>query len=74
MEKGAVGKRIEQLVKVEQPTNLSLEPIEEQYFDINTNSPNIPVAVPTKAQSKCVMRCCEATFVPLHLVLQGDYA
>ncbi len=57
MEKGAIEKGIEQLVKVEQSTDLSLERIKEQYFDIDTNSPNIPVIVPTKAQSKCMMRC-----------------
>ncbi len=57
MEKGAIEKGIEQLVEVEQSTNLSLEWIEEQYFDIDTNSPNIPIIVPTKAQSKCMMRC-----------------
>jgi hypothetical protein len=57
VEKGAIEKGIEQLVKVEQSTDLSLERIKEQYFDIDTNSPNIPVIVPTKAQSKCMMRC-----------------
>jgi len=57
VEKGAIEKGIEQLVEVEQLTDLSLEPIEEQYFDIDTNSPNILVVVPTKAQSKCMMRC-----------------
>jgi len=55
--KEAIEKGTKQLVEVEQSTDLSLEPIEEQYFDIDTNSPNIPIVVPTKAQSKCMMRC-----------------
>jgi len=57
VKKGAIEKGTKQLVEVEESTDLSLEPIEEQYFDIDTNSPDIPVVVPTKAQFKCMMRC-----------------
>jgi len=55
--KGAIEKGTKQLLEVEHSTDLSLKPIEEQYFDIDTNSPDIPVVVPTKAQFKCMMRC-----------------
>lgn len=57
VEKGAIEKGIEQLTEVEQSTDLSSKPIKEQYFDIDTNSPDISIVVPTKAQSKCMMRC-----------------
>jgi hypothetical protein len=36
--------------------NFSLESIEEQYFDIDFSSLDVPIAVPTKAWSKCMMR------------------
>ncbi len=57
MEKGAIEKGIEQLNEVEQLTDLSLELVKKQYFDIDTSSPNVSIVVPTKAQSKCMMRC-----------------
>ncbi len=57
MEKGAIEKGIEQLNEVEQSTDLSLELVKKQYFDIDTISPNVYVVVPTKAQFKCMMRC-----------------
>ncbi len=57
VEKGAIEKGIEQLIEVEQSTDFSFEPVKEQYFDIDTSSPNIFVVVLIKAQSKCMMKC-----------------
>jgi hypothetical protein len=45
-----------QLVEVEQLGDFSLEPIEGGFFDVEPNSPNIPITIPTKVRSKCMRR------------------
>jgi hypothetical protein len=46
-----------QPVKVEQLIDFSSTPVEGGFFDMKPNSPNIPIAIPSKAPSKFIMRC-----------------
>jgi hypothetical protein len=48
---------VEQLVEFQQLANFSLELVEGGCFDVKLESHDIFVVVPTKAQSKCMMRC-----------------
>lgn len=43
-----------QLVEVEQLGDFSLEPIEGGFFDVELDSPNTPIIISTKVQSKCM--------------------
>ncbi len=45
-------KQVKQLVEIEQPTKFSSKLVEGGFFDIEVGSPNIPIIVPTKSQSK----------------------
>jgi hypothetical protein len=56
-EEEQVEKRVvNQLVEVEQLVDFSLESIQGRFFDIKLDSRDIFVVMPTKAQSKCMMR------------------
>jgi hypothetical protein len=46
-----------QLVEVEQPIDFSSKLVQGGFFEVESNSFNIPISVPTKAWSKCMMRC-----------------
>jgi hypothetical protein len=48
--------KAEQLVEVEQPTDFLAKPIEGGFFDVEPDSLDILVVVPTKAWSKCMMK------------------
>jgi len=48
--------KAKQLVEIEQPTYFSSIPIEGRFFNVEGDSPDILVTIPTKAWSKYMMR------------------
>ncbi len=56
VEKKTIEAKVDQLVEVEQSIDFSLESVEGRFFDVETNLPDIFVAIPTKVRSKCMMR------------------
>jgi hypothetical protein len=48
--------KAKQLIEIKQPTYFSLIPIEGGFFNVEGDSPNILVTIPTKAWSKHTMR------------------
>ncbi len=57
VEKRAAKKGTKQHFEVEQLINFSSKLVKELYFDIDTSSFDVPIAIPTKARSKCMMKC-----------------
>jgi hypothetical protein len=49
--------KVEQPIEVEQSRDFSSKSIEGRFFDMEPDSIDIPIAIPTKAQSKCTMKC-----------------
>jgi hypothetical protein len=47
--KGPRKKELNNMLRLNNLINFSLESIEEQYFDIDFSSLDVPIAVPTKA-------------------------
>jgi hypothetical protein len=52
-----VEEEVEQPIKVEQLANFSLASVQRGFFDVEADYLNIFVVIPTKAQSKYMMRC-----------------
>jgi len=46
-----------QPIEVERLIKFFSKPIQWRFFEVEPNSPDIPIVVPTKARSKCMMRC-----------------
>jgi hypothetical protein len=49
--------KAKQLIEIKQPTYFSLIPIEGGFFNVEGDSLDILVTIPTKARSKHMMRC-----------------
>ncbi len=47
---------VDQPIEVEQSTNFLWKPIEGKLFNVELDSLDIPIDVPTKVRSKCMMR------------------
>jgi hypothetical protein len=57
VEKKVAKMEVDQLVEVEQLIEFSSKLVQEGFFEVQLDSPNIHVVIPTKMWFKCMMKC-----------------
>ncbi len=56
VEKRVAKVEVDQPIEIEQSTSFSSKLVQEGFFEVQLDSPNIHVVIPTKAWFKCMMR------------------